>query len=144
MKTVEKENSIKVHYVGTTMNGNEFDNSYKRGSTLDFKVGAGEMIPGFDNGVVGMTIGETRQIKIAPNEAYGERRADAMVQVLRENFNNLDQFNKGDMVQGSTHDGRPVQATIQDITDQYVILDMNHPLAGETLIFDIELVDIVD
>ena len=143
-KKVEAGHSIKVHYVGTTKNGNEFDNSYKRGSTLDFQVGSGQMIPGFDNGVVGMVVGEMKQVEIPPSEAYGERRPDATVQVLRENFNNLDQFKRGDMVQGSTHDGRPIQAIIEDITDEYVVLDMNHPLAGETLIFDIELVDIAD
>lgn len=142
MRTVEKGSSIKVHYVGTTTDGNEFDNSYKRGSTLDFEVGSGQMITGFDEGVVGMKEGEKKTIEITPDRAYGDKRLDATIQVLRENFNNLEQFSKGDMVQGSTHDGRPIQAYIEDITEEFVILDLNHPLAGKTLNFEIELIEI--
>jgi FKBP-type peptidyl-prolyl cis-trans isomerase 2 len=139
---VKQGDSVKVHYVGTLNDGNEFDNSYKRGSTLDFKVGAGQMIKGFDSAVVEMTVGDKKTVNIKPEEAYGERKEEAIMAVAKENFPPDFVAVEGEMVQGRTENGQPINALIIEVQDNDVILDMNHPLAGEELNFEIELVEI--
>jgi len=139
---VKNGDSVKVHYVGTLNDGNEFDNSYKRGSTLDFKVGGGQMIKGFDNALVEMEIGQKKTINIKPEEAYGPRREEAITVVAKENFPPDFVAKEGEMVQGRTESGQPINALIIEVQENDVILDMNHPLAGEELNFEIELVEI--
>lgn len=139
---VKQGDSVKVHYVGTLKDGNEFDNSYKRGSTLDFKVGEGQMIKGFDSALVEMTVGDKKTVNIKPEEAYGERKEEAITAVAKENFPPDFVAKEGEMVQGRTESGQPINALIIEVQDSDVILDMNHPLAGEELNFEIELVEI--
>ena len=100
------------------------------------------MIKGFDNAVLGMEVGEIKNVKIVSGEAYGDIRDDAYVTVGKENF--PPGFNPiiGEMVQGTTQSGQPIQALIHDIKENDIILNMNHPLAGENLNFQIELVEI--
>ena len=125
MKTVTVGNNVAVHYVGTFEDGTEFDNSHTRGATLDFTVGAGRMIKGFDQAVVGMTEGQTKTVSLTPDNAYGER------------------VELGEMIQGNGPQG-PFLAKIEAIeeAEQQVVLDMNHPLAGKTLNFEIQMVKI--
>ena len=139
---VKQGDSVKVHYVGTLNDGNEFDNSYKRGSTLDFQVGAGQMIKGFDSAVVEMSVGDKKTVNIKPEEAYGERKEEAIMAVAKENFPPDFVAVEGEMVQGRTEGGQPINALIIEVQDNDIILDMNHPLAGEELNFEIELVEI--
>jgi peptidylprolyl isomerase len=139
---VKQGDSVKVHYVGTLNDGNEFDNSYKRGSTLDFKVGEGQMIKGFDNAVAEMNVGDKKTINIKPEEAYGERKEEAIMAVAKDNFPPDFIAKEGEMVQGRTESGQPINALIIEVQDNDIILDMNHPLAGEELNFEIELVEI--
>ena len=139
---VKQGDSVKVHYVGTLNDGNEFDNSYKRGSTLDFKVGEGQMIKGFDNAVAEMNVGDKKTINIKPEEAYGERKEEAIMAVAKDNFPPDFIAKEGEMVQGRTESGQPINALIIEVQDIDIILDMNHPLAGEELNFEIELVEI--
>jgi peptidylprolyl isomerase len=139
---VKQGDSVKVHYVGTLNDGNEFDNSYKRGSTLDFQVGAGQMIKGFDNALVEMTVGDKKTINIKPEDAYGDRKEEAIMSVSKENFPPDFVAVEGEMVQGRTEGGQPINALIIEVQDNDIILDMNHPLAGEELNFEIELVEI--
>lgn len=139
---VKQGDSVKVHYVGTLNDGNEFDNSYKRGSTLDFQVGAGQMIKGFDNAVVEMAVGDKKTVNIKPEEAYGDRKEEAIMAVAKENFPPDFVAKEGEMVQGRTEGGQPINALIIEVQDNDIILDMNHPLAGEELNFEIELVEI--
>jgi|TARA_R110002153_G_scaffold270562_1_gene437033 FKBP-type peptidyl-prolyl cis-trans isomerase 2 len=139
---VEKGNKIKVHYVGTLENGEEFDSSRKRGETLNFEVGAGQMIAGFDSSVEGMTVGEIKDVVLEPTQAYGVRSEDAVMPVSRKNFPDDFKVEIGAMVQGSTKEGMPIQATIVGEDEENLILDMNHPLASKTLNFNIELVEI--
>jgi peptidylprolyl isomerase len=140
---VKNGDSVKVHYIGTLNDGNEFDNSYKRGSTLDFKVGGGQMIKGFDDAMVEMEVGDKKSININPEEAYGPRREEAITSVSKDNFPPDFVAKEGEMVQGSTESGQPITALILEIKDDEIILDMNHPLAGEELNFQIELLEIV-
>lgn len=139
---VEKGNNVKVHYTGTLTDGEKFDSSYDRGETLNFTVGSGQMIQGFDDAVLGMEVGETKNITISPDMAYGDRYDEAIQSVGRENFPSDFQVEIGGMVQGSTAEGMPIQATIVGEDEENIILDMNHPLAGKELNFKIELVEI--
>lgn len=139
---VEKGNNVKVHYTGTLEDGQEFDSSRKRGETLNFTVGTGQMIPGFDSAVEGMAVGEIKDVTLDPTQAYGNRTEDAVMPVSRKNFPDDFVVEIGAMVQGSTAQGMPVQAVIMGEDEENIILDMNHPLAGKSLNFNIELVEI--
>mgnify|MGYP001112255871 CR=1 FL=1 len=139
---VEKGNNVKVHYTGTLEDGQEFDSSHKRNETLNFTVGTGQMITGFDNAVMGMEVGESKDVTLSPNEAYGERSEEAVQPVNRQNFPEDFVVRVGEMVQGSTAEGMPIQATVVGEDEENIILDMNHPLAGKSLNFNIELVEI--
>jgi len=139
---VKNGDSVKVHYIGTLNDGNEFDNSYKRGSTLDFQVGGGQMIKGFDNALVEMEVGQKKTVNLKAEEAYGPRREESIMAVAKENFPPDFEAKEGEMVQGRTENGQPINALIIEVQENDIILDMNHPLAGEELNFEIELVEI--
>ncbi len=142
MAKAEKGSKVKVHYTGTLNDGNKFDSSHDRGQALEFEVGSGQMIKGFDEGVVGMEVGETKDIHIKPEDAYGLRKEEAQTEVPKESL--PPDFNPkiGETVQGQTVDGRPILAKVKELQENKVILDLNHPLAGEELNFNVELVEI--
>tara|TARA_R100000353_G_scaffold175209_1_gene144967 strand:+ start:1813 stop:2292 length:480 start_codon:yes stop_codon:yes gene_type:complete len=142
MSTVEKGTKIKIHYKGTLDDGTEFDNSKTRGTTLDFEVGAGLMIKGFDNNVIGMGEGEVRTFTLSPEEAYGPVHRDAFTDFPREKFGNDIVLEVDSVVQGHGPQGEPVMARICEIKDDTVKLDFNHPLAGKNLTFEVELIEI--
>ena len=133
--------TVSVHYVGTLQDGTEFDNSRHRDRPLEFQVGVTNMIPGFVNAVVGMSVGDTRAVTLQPSDAYGHRDPDARQAVPRAAFGPDFEFEVGGTVQGNGPQGNFL-ATIEDYDDDEVILDLNHPLAGEHLTFNIELVTI--
>lgn len=138
---VQNGANVSVHYRGTLSDGTEFDNSKIRGQTLNFQVGSGKMLPGFDRAVVGMTTGQTKNINLPPTEAYGPRIPDAIQAVPKTAFGEDFEFLVGEVVQGNGPQG-PFLAKIQEERDEDVLLDFNHPLAGEELNFEIELVSI--
>ena len=138
---VENGHFVSVHYKGTLLDGTEFDNSRVRGNTLQFEVGSGMMIPGFDSALVGMSVGDTKTVILAPEDAYGPRLPDALRPAEKKAFGADFEFVIGDVVQGNGPDGHSFLAKIHEIQDDVVILDLNHPLAGETLTFEIELVE---
>lgn len=139
---VKQGDTIKVHYTGTLNDGSEFDSSYKRNEPIEFQAGTGQMIQGFDNAVMEMTVGEKKTINIPAAQAYGEQNPEAMMAVPRTNFPPEFEFVVGEMVQGQTETGQPLQAIILEVMDEEVVLDFNHPLAGQDLNFDIELMEI--
>jgi len=141
MSTVEKGTKIKIHYKGTLEDGTEFDNSKTRGSTLDFEVGAGLMIQGFDTNVLGMGEGEVRTFTLAPEEAYGPIIEEAFKLFPKDAFGE-NAIEVGGVVEGSNGQGQPMMARIADISDEGVLLDLNHPLAGQNLTFEVELIEI--
>ena len=141
MSTVEKGTKIKIHYKGTLEDGTEFDNSKARGSTLDFEVGAGLMIQGFDNNVLGMGEGEVRTFTLAPEEAYGPIIEEAYRLFPKEVFGD-NSIEIDSVVEGHNGQGQPMMARIADISDEGVLLDLNHPLAGKDLTFEVELIEI--
>ena len=140
MKVTTGQN-VNVHYKGTLSDGTEFDNSKVRGQTLGFEVGSGQMIKGFNDAVIGMAIGETKSVTLTPDQAYGFRNEEAVQPVPRTAFPADFDFTVGNTVQGNGPMG-PFLAKILDVTDEAVVLDMNHPLAGESLSFEIELVSV--
>tara|TARA_R110002110_G_scaffold5712_2_gene29242 strand:- start:101 stop:673 length:573 start_codon:yes stop_codon:yes gene_type:complete len=142
MKVVNGHN-ISVHYKGTLVDGTEFDNSHVRGQALEFEVGSGKMIPGFNDAAIGMTVGEVRTITLPPEEAYGPLRPDALRPAPKSAFGDDFEFVVGEVIQGNSPDGQFL-AKIHEIQEDTVILDLNHPLAGEQLTFEIQLMDIHD
>lgn len=141
-KTIAKEGrAVQVHYKGTFEDGTVFDSSYDRGETIEFTVGAGEMIPGFDAAVEGMKVGETKTIKIDPENAYGEHNPEGIQTVPKQSFPEDFQFEQGLVIEGNVQ-GQPVRGVINQIEGEVVVVDFNHPMAGKNLNFDIELVEV--
>lgn len=138
----ENGNTVSVHYVGTFPDGTEFDSSHARGETMSFTVGSGQLIAGFDQAVNGMTVGETKNITLSPAEAYGDVQEGLTTTVSQTAFPTDYNFVVGQQVMGQNEAGAPVVATISEVLDNDVVLDMNHPMAGKTLNFSIELISI--
>lgn len=138
---VENGSNVSVHYRGTLGDGTEFDNSRTRGQTLEFRVGSGQMIKGFNDAVVGMTTGETKSVTLVPADAYGDRNPEALQAVPRTAFGDDFEFEVGEMIQGNGPRG-PFVARIHELQEADVVLDLNHPLAGEELNFEIEVVSV--
>jgi len=135
--------TVKIHYTGTLDDGYKFDSSYDHLEPLEFTIGRGEMIRGFEQAVVGMEPGETKIVRIASNQAYGRHNPEKVIQVSRSKMPDGLEQEIGMRVQGSMPDGQTVEFTIVSLTESEVTLDGNHPLAGKDLTFDIELLEIV-
>tara|TARA_E500000331_G_C16893761_1_gene555889 strand:+ start:167 stop:592 length:426 start_codon:yes stop_codon:yes gene_type:complete len=140
MSTVENGNTVAVHYTGT-IEGEVFDTSRNRGEPLMFETGKGMVIPGFNNAVIGMTVGESKTVVIPVDEAYGPINPEAVQAVSKQDFPEDFVAEIGASVTGQAG-GQNFLASIVSIEDQTITLDFNHPLAGQELTFDIELVSI--
>jgi FKBP-type peptidyl-prolyl cis-trans isomerase 2 len=137
----KKGDTAYVHYTGRLESGEVFDSS-EGGDPLEFEVGSGQVIQGFDEGVDGMTVGDSKTIEIEPAEAYGQR-ADALVQSIPRQGINLDREPEVGMRLGlQLPDGNEIPVTITEVTNETITIDANHPLAGEKLIFDLKLVNV--
>ena len=141
MTTAQIGNRVRVHYTGRLDDGEVFDSS-EGGTPLSFTIGNGQVIPGFENGVTGMAVGDTKTVHIPCADAYGERRPDGVLQVPRDEFPPDMPLEVGASVQGQQSGGQTVTFTIKAVTDDAVTLDANHPLAGKDLTFDLTLVSI--
>ncbi len=141
MNKAKKGDVVKVHYKGTLNSGEQFDSSEGR-QPLEFTVGAGQMIAGFDAAIPGMIVGEKKTIRIAPAEAYGEINEEAIIEFPRANIPPDMTLQPGMRLQLRDEAGRPIPVVVTEVRDEVVILDANHELAGKELIFDIELVSI--
>ncbi len=141
MSEVKNGDKIKVHYHGRLEDGTTFDSSEGR-EPLEFEVGSGQVIPGFDNGVLGMTPGQKKTITIPVEEAYGPVQEDMYMEFPRERFPADMVPEVGMSLNMSNGSGQTMPVVIAEVQDEVVILDANHPLAGEVLIFDLELVSI--
>jgi peptidylprolyl isomerase len=139
---VKDGHNVKVHYVGTLTDGSEFDSSHSRGQTLDFQVGSGNLIKGFNDAIVGMKKGQVKKVTLSSNQAYGEINPEATTKVLKAAFPTDFEFQVGERVYGQSPNGQPMMAKITEVQESEVVLDLNHPLAGKDLTFEIELVDV--
>ncbi len=133
---------VKVHYTGRFDDGTIFDSSLDR-EPIEFTIGEGQIIPGFEEALIGMASGESKTVRIPPEKAYGPHRKEMVVVISRDHFPKGLELNVGEKLQLTQADGTPVVVTITEVTGSTVTLDANHPLAGKDLIFDIKLVDIV-
>ena len=142
MQQAKNGDKVKVHYHGRLTNGETFDSSAGR-QPLEFEVGSGMVIPGFDDGVTGMKVGDKKTIIIPAESAYGEKNSDMLIEYPRSQFPENIDLQVGTELMLSSASGQQFQVKITEIKDEVVILDANHPLAGQDLVFDIELVEIV-
>lgn len=142
MQQVKSGDKIKVHYHGRLTNGETFDKSEGR-EPLEFEVGSGMVIKGFDDGVTGMVVGDKKTINIPFHEAYGPKNPDMLIDMPKDRFPKDMELEVGMPLAMSDDQGQQFQVAIAQINEDSVVLDANHPLAGEDLIFDLELVEIV-
>src|SRR3989338_5720966 len=140
--TIKKGDKVKVEYVGKLEDGEIFDSSENHGKPLEFEVGAGQLIKGFDEAVVGMNKGDKKEIKIKSEEGYGEPKEDLIQKVPRNDLPKDKELNAGMMLSIQMPNGVQIPAMITEVNDIEVTIDMNHPLAGKTLIFEIKIVEI--
>ncbi len=134
--------TVQVQYTGKLADGTVFDTSVGR-QPLEFKLGTGQLIPGFEKAVLGMKVGEKKTVTISANEAYGPRRDDMIVEVPREKLPSGMTPKVGQYLQMERPDGGTMVVTITNVGDKTVTIDANHPLAGKDLTFEIELVKIL-
>lgn len=141
MQQAKKGDKVKVHYHGRLTDGTTFDSSEGR-QPLEFEVGGGMVIKGFDEGVTGMAVGDKKTISIPAEEAYGERQEEMVIEFPRSNFPPDIEPEVGMTLNMHSENGQEIPVVITAIDDDAVTLDANHPLAGQELVFDIELMDI--
>ena len=135
---VKEGNTVKVHYTGKFEDDKVFDTSKER-EPVSFKVGAGMMIPGFENGVLGLKVGESKTLKITPEEGYGQRNDELINEITLDKL--PEGVERGALLQAQTEQG-PMNVVVAEIKEKTAMIDANHPLAGKNLVFDIELVEI--
>lgn len=141
MSKIKEGDTVKVHYTGTLKNGEIFDSSAEK-EPLEFTLGQGQLIPGFEKAVTGLEVGDSTTVNIPSDEAYGEQREDLIISVPKDQLPADIAPEIGMQLQVNQQDGQPVPVRIVDISDENLILDANHPLAGEDLTFEIKLVDV--
>ncbi|HEY2349173.1 MAG TPA: peptidylprolyl isomerase [Puia sp.] len=141
--SVQSGNTIKIHYHGRLSDGTTFDSSAGR-SPLEFTVGSGSVIKGFDDGVQGMSVGEKKTIEIPFLQAYGPEDPSMIIEFPVDRLPEDLKPEIGMQLNMNNAEGQQFAVSVTDITDENIILNANHPLAGKDLIFDLELVEIVD
>lgn len=140
MTEVKSGDTVRIHYTGTLTDGTTFDSSQGR-EPLEFTVGSGQIIPGLDAALPGMAVGEAKKVQVAADEAYGPKDPAAMQPVPRAEIPEDIPLDIGTQLQVQDGSGRVTRVQVAEVTDETVVLDMNHPLAGEDLTFDIEVVE---
>jgi len=141
MQQVKAGDTVKVHYHGRLTDGSTFDSSEGR-DPLEFKVGSGQVISGFDAGVTGMSVGEKKTVHIPSDEAYGPKDEERIVEFPRANFPPDMKPEVGMQLNMTNGAGQVIPVMVKEVGEEAVLLDANHPLAGEDLVFEIELVEI--
>jgi len=141
MTEAKSGDTVKVHYTGQLEDGTEFDTSAE-GDPLQFTIGGGQIIPGFEQAIIGMSPGDSKTAKISADQAYGPHREEMVLVVDRDQFPPHITPTVGQLLEMRQSDNQKVSVTVTDISNTQVTLDANHPLAGQDLIFDIQLVEI--
>jgi FKBP-type peptidyl-prolyl cis-trans isomerase 2 len=144
LNKMENGQVVSVHYVGTFDDGTEFDSSRSRGEPMTFQLGSGHVIPGFDDAVSAMEVGDTQDVHLEPLQAYGEHDPDALQEVPLSQFPGEMELKVDATVYGERDDGGQMMARIIAIGKDTVSLDLNHPMAGKNLNFNIELLSRVN
>lgn len=141
MSKAKDGDTVKVHYTGTLENGEVFDTSQER-EPLEFQLGQGQLIPGFEKAVIGMSEGDSTKVDIPSDEAYGEVRDDLVINVPKDQLPDDVEPKIGMQLQVNQQNGQPIPVRITEIKNEELILDANHPLAGKDLTFEIELLEV--
>jgi len=136
---IQNGNTVNVHYTGKLTNGEVFDSSEGK-APLSFVVGSGQIIPGFENAIIGKNTGDKVTVSIPASEAYGEIREDLMVKV--PNTQLPGPVEVGMSLQAQSENGMPVNVIVKEVHEDHAVIDGNHPFAGKELIFDIEVVSV--
>jgi peptidylprolyl isomerase len=142
MPLAKQGDTVKVHYTGKLEDGTVFDSSTER-EPIEFTIGRLQLIPGFERAVVGMNPGDTKEVKIGQDEAYGPHREEMVAVVARENLPEDVPPSVGQRLEVQQPDGQVIPAWIAAVSDSAITLDANHPLAGKDLTFELQLVEIV-
>lgn len=142
MSQAKAGDTVRVHYTGTLDDGSQFDSSAGR-EPLEFALGSGQVIPGFDTAVAGMSVGESRSVRIPVEDAYGARHDELVSEVPRSALPADLEPDVGMHLQAQGPDGRLMQLLVVAVSDESFTVDGNHPLAGQALNFAIELLEIV-
>ena len=141
MTAIKQGDTVRIHYTGTLLDGKVFDSSDGR-DPLEFVVGSGQIIPGLDVALPGMSLGEKKRVEIACVDAYGPINPAMRQEIPREGIPEDIPLEPGTQLQMQTPEGQPVPVTVVEANEATVLLDANHPLAGQDLVFDFEIVSI--
>jgi FKBP-type peptidyl-prolyl cis-trans isomerase 2 len=139
---IKKGSKVKAHYTGRLTNNEIFDTSIQNGrDPIEFIIGEGQLIPGFENGVLGLSTGDKKTVEIPATDAYGEYREDLKLTVPKSNM--PEGVSVGQSLQAD-FGGQAVNFMVRYVDETSAVVDANHPLAGQTLIFDIEIIDVAE
>lgn len=141
MSQVKKNDTVKVHYTGKLTNGQVFDSSLER-EPLEVTIGEGKLIPGFENAILDMHVNDKKTVEISKDEAYGDVQQELFHQVQKEQLPQDIKPEVGMGLASKGPDGTEHQFRVVDVKDDHIVVDGNHPLAGQNLVFDLELVEI--
>lgn len=142
MSQVKANDTVKVHYTGKLADGQVFDSSVERGEPIEFTMGQGQLIPGFENGLIDMEVNEKKTINIPKEEAYGEPREELVQEVEKSQLPEEIKPEVGMGLVSKSPDGQEMNLVVKDIKEETIVVDGNHPLAGKDLVFDLEVVEI--
>jgi peptidylprolyl isomerase len=140
MMSLEDGKTVSVDYVGRLEDGSVFDSSVERGQPLEFELGSGQVIPGFERAVREMSVGQKKNITLGPDEAYGVENPDLLQDMPRDKA--PADVKPGMQGFAQSEDGREIPLTVVRVEDDFVTVDLNHPLAGKTLNFEVTLRDV--
>ena len=139
---INNGNEVKIHYVAKLQDGRIVENTYNDG-TQSFKIGQHVLLPVLEDNLIGLKKGDKKEITISPDKAFGEKKENLIQEVPKSIFKNgISENSPGDVVEMTSEDGNRILATIRELKKNSVILDLNHPLAGETITYNMEVTDI--
>jgi FKBP-type peptidyl-prolyl cis-trans isomerase 2 len=139
---VKKGDTVKVEYEGSLDDGTVFDSSERHGEPIEFEVGAGQIIPGFESEVVGMEEGEEKEFKVEPSDAYGDHNPEMVKEFPKDQLPGEEELKPGMMLVTTLPNGVQIPAVILEVTDEAVTIDLNHPLSGKVLSFKIKVLEV--
>ncbi len=142
MTEVKKGSKVKIEYTGTFEDGTVFDSSEKQGAPLEFEAGSGQIIKGLDDAIIGMKKGEEKNLEIEPGEAYGDRNPQLLKRLPKEQFPPDKKIEAGTLLALQAQNGSQLPVRVAEVTENEVVLDLNHPLAGKKLNFKVKVVEI--
>lgn len=137
---IQQGNTVKVHYTGKFEDNEVFDSSTGK-QPIEFQVGASQVIEGFENAVLGLNVGDKTEVNIAPEQAYGLVREDLIITLPKAQI--PPDAEPGAQLQGMGQDGQPFNVIVKEVNEENAIVDANHPLAGKTLKFEIEVIEVL-